>query len=228
MDLLVLGFHLAAVGERGPRASPGTGLWGGAHCAPMVKEGTTLGVRQGRGKPPAAKAEGRVVSGQGWGSQLYSWGFPLRLVMHRERAKGGAKTGGASRGSYRGGLRGPCCALGGRHCGWELTESAPGAGIVSCRGGGGGPSYALGGCHCGWESPFRVLLGPPGSASSGWSGGVRTTGKGTGTLWSREPRTAFSGLPNLAVAERPRLWGQGFCCFTPLWKAQSCVIFPTV
>ena len=51
MDLVVLGFHLAAVGERGPRASPGTGLWGGAHCAPMVKEGTALGERQGRGNP---------------------------------------------------------------------------------------------------------------------------------------------------------------------------------
>ena len=115
MDFLVLGFHLAAVGERGPRASPGTGLWGGAHCAPMVKEGTALGARQGRGKPPAAKAEGRVVLGQGWGSQLYSWGLPLRLVMHHERAKGGAKMGGAGRGSNQGGLRGPCCALGGRH-----------------------------------------------------------------------------------------------------------------
>ena len=60
----------------------------------MVKEGTALGTRQGRGKTPAAKAakeEGRVVSGQGWGSQLYSWGLPLRLVMHHERAKGGAK-----------------------------------------------------------------------------------------------------------------------------------------
>ena len=78
----------------------------------------------------------------------------------------------AGRGSNRGGLRGPCYALGGRQCGWELTESAPGAGIVSCRGGGGGPSYALGGCHCGWESPFRVLLGPPGSASSGRSGNL--------------------------------------------------------
>ena len=99
VDLLVFGFHLAAVGERGPRASPGTGLWGGAHCTPMVKQGTALGARQGRGKPPVAKAEGRVVSGQGWGSQLYSWGLPLQLVMHRERAKGGAKTGGAGRGS---------------------------------------------------------------------------------------------------------------------------------
>ena len=99
MDFLVLGFHLAAVGERGPRASPGTGLWEGAHCVPMAKEGTALGARQGRGKPPAAKAEGRVVLGQGWGSQLYSWGLPLRLVMHREHAKGGAKTGGAGRGS---------------------------------------------------------------------------------------------------------------------------------
>ena len=103
MDLLVLGFHLAAVGERGPRASPGTGLWGGAHCTPMVKEGTPLGACQGRGKPPAVKAQGRVVSGQGWGSQLYSWGLPLWLVMHREHAKGGAKTGGAGRGSNRAG-----------------------------------------------------------------------------------------------------------------------------
>ena len=190
--------------------------------------GDRTGSAPGAGQTPGGKGRGSVVSGQGWGSQLYSWGLPLQLVMHRERAKGGAKTGGAGRGSNWGGLRGPCCALGGRHCGWELTESAPGAGIVSCWGGGGGPSYALGGCHCGWESPFRVLLGPPGSASSGWSGGVQNTGKGTGTAWSREPRTPFSGLPNLAVAERPRLWGQGFCCFTPLWKAQSCVIFPTV
>ena len=33
----------------------------------MMKEGTALGARQGQGKPPAEKAEGRVVSGQGWG-----------------------------------------------------------------------------------------------------------------------------------------------------------------
>ena len=192
------------------------------------ERGDRTGSAPGAGQPPGGEGRGSVVSGQGWGSQLYSWGLPLQLVMHRERAKGGAKTGGAGRGSNWGGLRGPCCALGGRHCGWELTENAPGAGIMSCRGGGGGPSCALRGCHCGWESPFRVLLGPPGSASSGWSRGVRTTGKGTGTAWSREPCTPFSGLPNLAVAERPRLWGQGLCRFTPLRKAQSCVIFPTV
>ena len=124
-------------------------------------------------------------------------------------------------------LRGPCFALGGRHCGWELTESAPGAGILSCRGRSGGPSCGLRGCHCGWESPFRVLLSPPGSASSGRSGGVWTTGKGTGTAWSRKPRTPFSGLPNLAVAERPRLWGQGLYRFSPLWKAQSPAVFPS-
>ena len=190
--------------------------------------GDRTGSAPGAGQTPGGEGRGSVVSGQGWGSQLYSWGLPLQLVMHRERTKGRAKMSGAGRGSNWGGLWGPCCALGSRHCGWELTESTPGAGFVSCRGGGGGPSYALGGCHCGWESPFRVLLGPPGLASSGWSGGVRTTGKGTGTAWSREPRTPFSGLPNLAVAERPRLWGQGLCRFTPLRKAQSCVIFPTV
>ena len=93
---------------------------------------------------PCGEDRGSVVSGQAWGSQLYSWGLPLQLVMHRERTKGRAKTSGAGRGSNWGGLWGPCCALGGRHCGWELTESRPGAGIVSCRGGGGGPSCALG------------------------------------------------------------------------------------
>ena len=35
----------------------------------------------------------------------------------------------------------------------------------------------------------RALLGPQGSASSGRGGGVRTTGQGTGTAWSREPRS---------------------------------------
>ena len=44
-----------------------------------------------------------------------------------------------------------------------------------------GPSCALGGRHCGWECPFRALLGPHGLASSERTGGVRTTGKGTGT-----------------------------------------------
>ena len=37
--------------------------------------------------------------------------------------------------------------------------------------------------------PLRALLCPQGSASSGRGGGVRTTGQGTGTAWSREPRS---------------------------------------
>ena len=32
--------------------------------------------------------------------------------------------------------------------------------------------------------------------------------------------------PNLAVTERPRLWGQGLYCFTPWHKAQTRVGFP--
>ena len=48
---------------------------------------------------------------------------------------------------------------------------------------------SLGGRRGGWERPLRALLGPQGSASSGRGGGVRTTGQGTGTAWSREPRS---------------------------------------
>ena len=61
--------------------------------------------------------------------------------------------------------------------------SAPGGG------GGGLPRCPLGGRRGGWERPLRALLGPQGSASSGRGGGVRTTGQGTGTAWSREPRS---------------------------------------
>ena len=59
--------------------------------------------------------------------------------------------------------------------------------------------------------------------SRGCSGGLRTTGKGTGTAWSREPSIppsvgTFSELPNLAVAERPTMHGGGSapscCAFT--------------
>ena len=46
-------------------------------------------------------------------------------------------------------------------------------------------SELLRGRHGGWERPLRALLGPQGSASSGRGGGVRTTGQGTGTAWSR-------------------------------------------
>ena len=90
-----------------------------------------------------------------------------------------------------------------------------------------------GGCNCGWERPFRPLLGPQGSPSRGCSGGLRTTGKGTGTAWSREPSIppsvgTFSELPNLAVAERPCLWGQGLNRSTPLLKnLRVCAVFPS-
>ena len=51
----------------------------------------------------------------------------------------------------------------------------------------GGPRCALRGRHCGWECPFHAHLGPQQSASREQSGGVQTTGKGTGTRWIREP-----------------------------------------
>ena len=95
-----------------------------------------------------------------------------------------------------------------------------------------GKAYYMG-RHCGWARPFRALLGAQGSASSGRSGGVRTTGQGTGTAWSREPRIppsvgTFSELPHLAVAERPRLWGQGLYRSSPLLKnLRVCAGFPS-
>ena len=137
----------------------------------------------------------------------------------------------------------------GRHCGWERAGSAAGAGLTlaerggvgvrSQRGsapggvGGGLSRCAVGGRHCGWECPFRELLDPQGSASIGHSGGVRNTGKGTGTAWSREPCIppcvgTVSELPNLTVAERPRLWGQGLYRSTPLLKnLRVCAVFPS-
>ena len=39
------------------------------------------------------------------------------------------------------------------------------------------------------KGTWDALLGPQGSASSGRGGGVRTTGQGPGTAWSREPRS---------------------------------------
>ena len=94
----------------------------------------------------------------------------------------------------------------------------------------------LRGLHCTRERPFRQLLGPHPSASSERSGGVRTTGKGTGTRWCRVERgTTYSALsvgtvsepPNLVVAERPRHWGQGLYHFTPSHKVQTRVAFPS-
>ena len=68
---------------------------------------------------------------------------------------------------------------------------------------GGGPSCALRGRHCSWERPFHVLLGPQRSASSEWDRGVQTTGKGTGTQWSREPHIPPSLL---AQSRSPLTW----------------------
>ena len=82
-------------------------------------------------------------------------------------------------------------------------------------------------------TPIRPLLGPQGSPSHGCSGGLRTTGKGTGTAWSREPSIppsvgTFSELPKLAVAERPCLWGQGLYRSTPLLKnLRVCAVLPS-
>ena len=78
-----------------------------------------------------------------------------------------------------------------------LLEVGVGAGCTGSRcwggvgghwepSGAGGHSCALRGHHCVWEGPFCALLGPQGSASSERSGGVWTTGKGTGIPWSRE------------------------------------------
>ena len=134
---------------------------------------------------------------------MCSRGFPLQLETRWESGRGEVNPGGAGRGSAPGG------------------------------GGGGLPSCALGGGLCGWARPFRELLGPQGSASSGRSGGVRTTGQGTGTAWSGEPRIppsagTFSELPNLAVAERPHLWGQGLYRSTHLLKnLRVCAVFPS-
>ena len=76
-----------------------------------------------------------------------------------------------------------------------------------------------------------MLMCPQGSTSSGCSGGLRATGQGTGTAWSREPRIppsvgTFSELPNLAVAETPRPWCQGLYRSTPLLKNLSLHGFP--
>src|SRR5574340_921156 len=121
--------------------------------------------------------------------------LPIWWAARRERARGGAKPGGAGREPGRGGDggRSQLCS-GDPHCGWEGTGSMAGAGR---RGGGAGPGGGGGrasplssrGSRGGWERPLRALLGPQGSASSGRSGGLRTTGQGTGTAWSREPRS---------------------------------------
>ena len=179
---------------------------------------------QGRGE------RGRRGAGvgfwRGWGraSQLCSPRWTLRLKTRRERTRDWVNPGCGGRDSDG--------------FGWgSVPVVLPGSplrlGTRRERGRGGVPSCALGGCNCGWERPFRLLLGPQGSPSRGCSGGLQTTGKGTGTAWSREPSIppsvgTFSELPNLAVAERPCLWGQGLYRSTPLLKnLRVCAVFPS-
>src|SRR5574337_630950 len=150
-------------GERGPRGSPGTGRGGGAHREPVVKVGSAPGARPGRGE--AGRRGSGTGSWRGWGAvPVVLRGSPLRLGRHREHGRGGAARGGG-----------------------RLLAGVGGGG----RGGGGGRASPLSsrGSRGGWERPLRALLGPQGSASSGRSGGLRTTGQGTGTAWSREPRS---------------------------------------
>lgn len=112
---------------------------------------------------------------------------------------------------------------------WAVRQ---GRGEYGSASGPGLPSCALRARHCSWECSFRGLLGPRRLASSEQSGGAWTTGKGTGTRRSREPRIppsvcTVSEPTNMAVAEKPRLWGQGFYRFTPSHKAQTHTVFPS-
>src|SRR5574340_110737 len=134
--------------------------------------------------PPVSPGGGSEVPeallepGAGAGLTGSPWG---RWAAHRERARGGAKPGGAGRGGDGG--RSQLCSRG-----WPLLlgrHRERGSGGAA----GGVPRGPLGGRRGGWERPLRALLGPQGSASSGRGGGVRTTGQGTGTAWSREPRS---------------------------------------
>ena len=87
-----------------------------------------------------------------------------------------------------------------------------GAHLARVRGGArllGGPRQwvsGLRGLHGGRERPFRGLLGPHRWASSERSGGVQTTGKGTGAQWRRVERgTTYSALSVGTVWEPPNL-----------------------
>src|SRR5574341_1131517 len=84
-----------------------------------------------------------------------TWSPWCRWAAHRERARGGAKPGGAGRESGRGGDggRSQLCS-GDPHCGWEGTGSMAGAGRRGAGVGewvvggvGGGPAWARGGPH---------------------------------------------------------------------------------
>ena len=72
-----------------------------------------------------------------------------------------------------------------------------------------------------------------------WSGGVQTTGKGTGARWQRVkqgatyhtlPVDTVSEPPNMVVAERARFWDKGFEDTpkpTASHEALSCAVFPS-
>ena len=92
-DLLVLVFHLAEVGERGPRASPGNGRGGRAHREPWWS------TRSAPGAGPTREARSGSCRGAGTG-------VPVVLSGHLcswEGSRGGANLRGEGRGSDRGG-----------------------------------------------------------------------------------------------------------------------------
>src|SRR5574337_781181 len=131
----------------------------------------------GRGSP-GARGEGGRRAGSAPGAGLSRAG----RVGNRVVAGGGGGPGGAP-GIPTGAGKTPGA--------WQGRGGA-GRGAAPGGGGGGLPRRPLGGRRGGWERPLRALLGPQGSASSGRGGGVRTTGQGTGTAWSREPRSPAS------------------------------------
>ena len=159
-------------------------LWGGFAC-PCVSPGGS------------SEACGPLLEVDVWAGRTENGCWS---AAHQEHARGRAKPGGARPG------QGEPRHLGQAEPGWRFwgvvhRERAGGGVNPGVALGAGVPSCALRGCHCGWECPFPALLGPHLSASSEQSGGVRTTGKGTWTQWSREPR--FS--PSLLAQSRSPL-----------------------
>src|SRR5574340_38874 len=140
---------------------------------PPVSPGGERGPRgsPGTGRGGGAHREPVVKVGSAPGAR------PGRGEAGRRGAGGGPSW---PRGFPRGGGGAPGAGRGG---GGGGRGSAPGGA------GGGLPRGPLGGRRGVRERPLRALLGPQGSASSGRGGGVRTTGQGTGTAWSREPRS---------------------------------------
>src|SRR5574337_986726 len=183
---IVISFHRAA-GARSQRLSWNR-AWGRGSPGARGEGGQRA---RGGAKPGGAGREpGR--GGDGGRSQLCS-GDP-HCGWEGTGSMAGAGRRGAGVGSWRGGGRargggGGPPGGGGGPGGWGGGGGGGGGGAARGGGGGGLPRCPLGGRRGGWERPLRALLGPQGSASSGRGGGVRTTGQGTGTAWSREPRS---------------------------------------